>query len=114
MAAEKQDFKLYRGTTALLRFVMMTNGSVSGWTTRLSVRIHDTDPDPLVLDVAGSIEDQGSSSTPGIFNVTITKAQTLTLVPRKYTYSLERVDAGVEDLLAIGTITVKLDVRNSA
>jgi hypothetical protein len=112
MAAEKQDITIYRGTAPLLRFVMTTNGSVAGWNIKLSARKHDVDPDPLVLDIVGTIESVGSATTPGIFNVALTKAQTLALQARTYAYSLERTDVGAEDLLSIGSLIVKLDVRN--
>lgn len=115
MTAEKQEIRsLYRGTAPLLTFVRTVNGSVAGWTVRFAVRVHATDPDPLVVDKPATITDVGSASTPGVFTVQLTKADTLALTPTTYAWSLERTDPGAEDLLAIGTMTVKLDVRNAA
>jgi hypothetical protein len=114
MAATSQNAVLYRGTSVQLRWVMKSNGSVSGWTVRLSIREHAKDPDPLVIDAAASIEDAGSVSTPGVFSVSLSKGQTLGLSARKYAYSLERTDSGAEDLLAIGVFDVRLDVRNAS
>ena len=107
-------FAIYRGASYSLVFTMTTNGSVSGWTARFSARERTIAADPLVLDVAAVIADAGSSSTPGVFTVALSKAQTLALKARPYAVSLERIDSGSEDVLSIGTMTVKFDVRNAA
>lgn len=110
----KQDFTLYRGVKRVLRLTMTANGSVAGWTTRFSVRRASTAEDPLLLDLAGTISDAGSPTTPGVFLVTITKAESLTLDAAIHVFSFERTDVGSENLLTIGKMTVKNDVRNAA
>lgn len=112
MAADK-DFVLYRGSAPTLRFTMTTNGSVATWTTKLTLRARADGPDPPALSKAGTIADVGSVSTPGVFTVALTKAETLALEARRYAYSFEREDAGFEDVLTIGVGDVRYDIKNA-
>ena len=79
---------------------------------RARLIIGETDPDPLVLDLDGTVADPGSVSTPGVIEVTVTRANTLTLLKGVYEYGQNRIDAGVEDVLAKGPATVALNVRD--
>jgi len=118
MAAIK-NITVYRGTAPKLRFgpVKDINGAVqnvNGWTTQLTVRKKDVTPDPPLLTKAGVVVGDGSG---GYIDVSLTKAETLTLLAAggdgtDYAYSLERIDSGSEDLLTIGTLTSKLDIKN--
>ena len=107
------NFTLWRGVRRVLRITMTTNGSVSGYTTKFSARKKGTDADPLVLDLDGAILDAGSSTTPGIFTVTFTKAISITLGLGPYDYSFERVDTNNEDLFTTGVMDVKPAIRSA-
>ena len=111
--AERVNFLVYRGDDRLVRFTMTTNGTVAGWTTQLTVRRTPASADPPVLVVAGAIVDGGSVSTPGVFEVLLTKAQLIALQARDHAYSFKRTDAGAAEMLTEGTMTVKADILNA-
>jgi hypothetical protein len=104
-------FDVYRGTAPTLRFTLspVVSGGIGGWTTQFSARRTAVDADPLILAVAGVVYDP----TLCIIDVPLTKAQTLALAQRLYTVSLERTDAGAEDLLALGSMNVILNILNA-
>lgn len=108
----RANFTLYRGVPRTLRFTMTGNGSVAGWTTRLYLRTEETAPNPLAFEKPGTVADAGSGSTPGIFEVAVTKAESLTLAARPYKFSFERTDVGQENLLTIGVAQVAYDIAN--
>jgi hypothetical protein len=114
MAITLPDFQIYRGDDVLIDFVMRTNGSIAGWTTKFTLRAHDTDADPVVLSADGQVTVTGSPSTPGVISVTLSKAQTLARAKGVYAYSLKRVDTGAADTLRKGRMYVELDVLNQA
>lgn len=101
-------FPVVRGAAPTLRFTLnpVVVGGIAGWTTRFTARRSASDPDPAVLSVAGVVTD----ATACIVDVPLTKAQTLTLVAGAYDVSLMRTDAGAEDDLALGVMTVLLNV----
>lgn len=111
--AELAHFTVYRGDDHLLRIVMTTNGSVSGWTTKLTVRKTPESPDPPVLSISGSVNDPGDGVTPGIFECTLSQAQLLTLEARLYAYSFKRTNSGTAATLLTGTMQVEADVLNA-
>lgn len=103
-----QSFEVWRGTAPTLRFTLnpVVATGITGWTIKFSARKRAADPDPLVLSIDGILVD----TTLCIIDVPMTKAQTLSLTVRDYDVSLMRINPGGEDLLAIGTMTVKYDV----
>lgn len=114
--AARVNFTLYRGTAPRLRFgpVLDENGNVldlAGMSAVWTVRTSSSAPDPVVLQKAASIY---GASADGIWEVALTKAETLTFAVRNYKHSLERDNPGFEDLFTIGVMTVALDVKNAA
>lgn len=105
------NFTIWRGTAPTLVFTLTTvpDGGVAGWTTSFTMRLKDTSADPVYFQKAGSISDAAL----GVFHVALTKAETLALAVRGYQFSFERTDAGFEDLLSIGHVTVRYDVKNA-
>jgi hypothetical protein len=101
-------FTVYRGTAPTLRFTLapVVSGGITGWTTKFTARKSVSDADPAPLSVSGTIND----ATACIVDVPLTRVQTLALVSGAYTVSLQRTNAGLEDMLAIGTMTVELNV----
>lgn len=109
------NFTLYRGTAPSLRFgpVLKVDGSVldlAGMSAVYTMRTSASEPDPVAFQKAALIY---GSSTDGVWEVPLTKAETLAFQVRNYNYSLERDNAGFEDLFTIGVVTVKLDVKNA-
>jgi len=109
----RQAIVVYRGTSAFLQFTMEQKGSIAGQTHVFTARSTPQSPDPPALSIPAQHLDEGSDSTPGVITVTITKFQTLTLAPGHYVFSLERTDGDLEDLLALGTMTVQADVLHA-
>ena len=115
MAAVK-NFTLYRGTAPTLKIGPIKDETgavvnVSGWTTQFSARLTDVTADPLFFSKAGAVFGDGSA---GYITVALTKANTLTFAKRDYECSLERTDAGSENLIWRGTVTVEHDILNAA
>lgn len=110
--AEIQECAIYRGDVTKLVFTGRSNGSVAGWTTELNLFENEYDA-AAALTVQGLVEDAGSVSTPGVFSVTISKAESLTLKPKRYFFSLKRVDVGSEKTVAEGGIWVRPDRKNA-
>lgn len=112
--AAVRNFTLYRGTAPTLKVGPIKDEvgatvDVTGWVTQLTVRTSDIAADPVFFSKAGAVQSPG---TAGIITVALTKANTLTFAKRDYEYSIERTDVGVENLITIGIITVKLDILN--
>lgn len=101
-------FPVYRGTAPTLRFTLnpLVPAGIAGWTTRFTARKKASDPDPLVLDLPGTVSDASAC----VIDVPISKAQTLILLAGTYDVSLMRTDAGFEDELSAGVMTVFLNV----
>jgi hypothetical protein len=111
--AYRKDFAIRRGNDMLLMFVMQTNGSIAGQTTRLTARTKHNAGDPPALDIDGYVMDPGSSTTPGMFGVTIAQDDTLDLDPRVYVYAFNRTDDASADTLSEGKLDLKPDVEHS-
>lgn len=100
---------IYRGTSKSLRFLVRENdGSVTdvtGWSLKFTVRAREVDSDPPVFNQSVSLV---TPPTKGELLVTLTREQTLQLKAGKnYTCSVFRTDAGVEELIGLGTLYVK-------
>lgn len=111
--SEQGDIPItYHGDDVLLEFVMVENGSVTGWTTKLFARATAASPDPPILAISGTIFDAGSPTTPGIFRVLISQANMLTLTQRTYEYAFKRIDAGNNKTLRAGRMPVRADIEH--
>lgn len=107
--AESQDIPIFRGTAPRLRFRLTTPEPVTGWTTLLVVRTAINSAN-TVLSKAGAIAnltDVPNAEQAGVFDVTLTAAETTALTGRTYHYSFRRTDTGFEDVLAYGTLNVE-------
>lgn len=114
MDAIRQDFTMWRGATTTVEFAVQnadgTPTNVAGWTAVLTLRVHNSDPDPAALSQAGAIF---GAPTDGIFHITISKAASLGVAAGRYAFTFERSNAGNEDVLTYGTATVRLDLVNA-
>jgi hypothetical protein len=109
-----ENFTLYRGTAWLIRVTIRNAAgaiqNVSGWTSKFVMRKTRTSPDPVTFQASGTVVGDGSG---GQIEYSATKAQTLAIAARDYEYGIERTNAGFEDLVTTGTITVAYDVVNA-
>jgi hypothetical protein len=106
--AENQDIPILRGTAPRFRFRLTTPEPVTGWTTLLVIR--PTLTANAVVSKAGAIAnatDVPNAEQTGVFDVTLSAAETTSLTGRTYHYSFRRTDAGFEDVLAYGTLNVE-------
>ena len=108
---------VYRGDDQELRFTMMTNGAVTGWTTLLTVRTAAQTPDPPALQVTGSIIDAGSTLTPGVFSVMLSQAALLALLlttdRRGYAFAFRRTNVGSQATLTKGRMAIESDIEHA-
>ena len=115
MAATVVNYEIRRGDDDVTDFLFVDSDGqpqdVNGWTAQFTLRQHDTDADPPVLTKAGVVQ---APSTNGVIRLTLTKAETLSLEARKYTYSFARTNSGSAESRFVGTITVKLNVLDAA
>lgn len=104
---ETQDFSIARGTAPRLRFRLTTAEDVSTWTVLLQVRADTRDDSNTVFSKAGAIATVPQASTLGIFDVALSATDTLTFVQnRRYYYEFRRTNAGFEDILTRGVMSV--------
>jgi hypothetical protein len=109
--AERANFEIYKGTSVVLRFQLVTPEPypdyVTGWSTRLYVREKNNDAN-TILSVAGAISTVSNALKYGIFDVSLSAANTTLLTDdKKYAWSFRRTNAGFEDVLAYGEITAR-------
>lgn len=117
MAERVNTVIVYRGDDQELRFVMTTNGSVAGWTTLFTVRTTAQSPNPPALQAAGTILDSGSTTTPGVFGVTLSQASLLALIlttdRRDYTFAFRRTNTGANATLTKGRMAIEADIEHA-
>jgi hypothetical protein len=111
--AERQDFKVYRGDDQPVRWTLTTNGSIAGSTFRFTARATSQSTGTPALQKDGSPVDNGSTTTPGIVEVLLTRAELLALVVGQYAYALRRTNGGSAATFAYGTMTVRPDVEDA-
>src|SRR5262245_25518216 len=115
MAPIRRDFTIWRGTAPTLDIsVVKDDGSpedITTWTAALTLRQNAADPDPPALTKNAVIVGAPSA---GLFRVSLTSAETLTLAPGRYAFTFERTNVGDEAPLTFGIATVRLDVRHAA
>lgn len=99
------SFTLWRGVAVTLRFTLETAEDVTGWTTQFVLR-REAGSTTALLTKAGATID----AVNGVFDVALTKAETLALSTGDYVFAFGRTNAGSEDLLTEGAVTVKYSV----
>ncbi len=114
MAAARANFDMWRGAAQPLDF-LVTNSvgvvqDVSGWTAMFTMRASSTAADPPVLSLSAVVLGAG---TDGTLRVSPAKADTLSVAPGRYVYTLERTNSGQEQVLTYGVVTVRADVNNA-
>lgn len=113
MAAIRQDFTIWRGAPEPLEFTVTDDDGnpvdIAGWTAVLTLRAHSSDPDPPAFSKAGQIS---GVTTDGVFRVTPTKAESLTIPAGRYQHTFERSNSGSERVLTYGVATVRYDLVN--
>lgn len=87
-------------------FIMTPLTDISGWTISFELKSQATDTTAL-LTIAASL----TTPTLGLFTVTVSAAQTLTLLAGQYVYDVWRTDTGFADALALGSFAMKSSVR---
>jgi hypothetical protein len=103
--AEVTQFVIYSNTAPILRFTLPAPVNISGWTTKFYVKNHPGGT--LVLSKDGGTSSVPAAVTKGIFDVSLSASDTLGLGIKTYSWSFERLDAGFEDVLALGTLSVE-------
>ena len=106
--AEQSNFELYRGTCPTLRFQLITAepepGYVTDWTTMLVIEA-ETEDGNAVFTANGTLANVANALELGIFEVTLTEAQTNLLEDKAiYDWSFWRTNAGYIDVLAFGEV----------
>lgn len=84
--------------------------NAAGWTTLLVVRTLDTAADPAIFSLSGVVT--GSYNVDPLLNsqvisYTLTDDQLNTVKKKVYRYSVKRMDAGFETILAFGDFEVE-------
>lgn len=106
MAIIDQDFTIYRGAAPTLNFTMTPTADITGWTIVFTVaRALGSSTKGIVSQTASVTNGPG-----GLFSVPLTALQT-NIRPAEYEYDVWRVDAGLEEPLAFGTLTIADVVR---
>jgi hypothetical protein len=108
--SETVDFPIQRGGDYLLRFRLVSPpssevGAVTTWTTQFQVRT--ARGSSTVLTVAGAVSTITGAETVGVFDVTLTAAQTTALTRSTYFYAFVRTDTGYSDALTTGKLNVE-------
>lgn len=115
MGPAKVDFTIWRGTAPTLLFgpVLDRNGEVldvTGWTGKFVMREAETSPDPVALEADSAVV---SPPANGYLQVPLSKTQTLALKAKTtYDFGFMRTNAGAEDLLTEGRVTVRFNILN--
>jgi hypothetical protein len=107
---ETIDFTVQRGGDHLLRFRLVSPptsevGAVGGWTTQFQIRT--TRGGTPVVTSAGALSTVTGAATVGVFDVTLTAAQSALLTRASYFYAFVRTDPGYVDVLATGRLSVE-------
>lgn len=97
---------LYRGTDASFVFTAPSPppGGIAGWTTLLTLKSQSGG----VTTANGTVTD----ATAGVLTFPLARAATLGLPGGLYSFEVARTDAGANDELANGYITVSATVRD--
>lgn len=103
------DITVFRGTAPVLRFTLEDDEDITGFVGKFTVRARETSPDPPMVDKDLEID----SLLERRVKCSFTKAETLALRKGVYVCSVERTNAGTEDLWGKGPFTVEYDIKNA-
>lgn len=100
---ERANIEIVAGSAPILRFRLVVPEDVTAWTTTLYL----TDKtDVAVYQQAGQISSLDQSAQLGVFDVPMSKANTLSLGIRTLKYSFWRTNVGAEEPLTSGEFKV--------
>lgn len=105
------DFSILRGCDYRIRMRLVTPpdpvevGNTSDWTTVFEVR--QTRGGEPVLSVNGALSFIPNANTLGVFDFTLTAAETTALTDRTYFYAIRRTNVGFVDVFSRGTLHVE-------
>jgi hypothetical protein len=105
---ERFNFDLIQGSAPILRFRLTVPENITDWDTVLY--INDKRSHANVFTANGAVADSTEvpdAQTVGVFDVPLSKQDTLSMEPQSYDYAFWRVNPGFEDPLASGTVRVK-------
>jgi hypothetical protein len=104
---EKTNFDVFAGSAPILRFRLLVPEDVTDWTTTFYLK--DKITDAIILSANGTfnLTDVPDAMTVGVFDIPLTKTQTLAIQPKSYNYCFWRTNPGFEDPLASGTFHLK-------
>lgn len=109
--AERNNLAIYKGETVVQPFQQIIQGTttpvdITTWTIVCTVRRKSAGN--VLLTPLVTI----TSSFQGLYNISLTHAQTLSLNAGVYVYDIQRTDGGSEAVLSIGSFTVQQEVLN--
>lgn len=107
--AEITNFQIRQGTAPLLRLSLIAPKDITGWTSSFVLKEHATYANTVLIKAGSTANTQEVplAATLGVFDVKLTKADTLTLtLGKKYHWYFERTDNGSEDVLASGEVEI--------
>jgi len=114
MALDPQTFDIYVGedVEVLVEFTPPPDDDINLWTIGFSAKrkIKDT---TLLVDVAGSVLDDGSATGTAILRFVIPHATTVTLEQKEHVFDVWRLTDDAKAVLAIGVMNVGQDPRYS-
>ena len=111
MSLEVQSWDAYQNDDKVLELTATTNGSIAGDTYQFDL-VNGSD-ELKVRKTSGAgitIADAGSSTTPGVVEVDLT--DDLELDAGAYTWQFRRTNAGREDTLAAGDLSLGVSYRD--
>lgn len=104
--AELQNLWLYRGADHTLEFTVEGSGSIAGWTISLWVRATEASVDVLIEKSTGAGSIVITDAANRIFRVSIEDTDTDAFALGPYYFECKRMDVGLEQPLAAGTLTL--------
>ena len=107
---ENQDIYLLRGCDYTLRLRLTRPpsadlGNVDEWTTQLELRTVKGSASPTVT-FAGALSNVARAAELGIFDISLSAAQTTALTERTYFFAIRRTDAGFSTVFTKGIVHV--------
>lgn len=105
-------YQFYKGERVTWTATPASVQDVTGWSLQCNVKRQKSDAATLlVLDNGGHGGIALTTPTAGVFTVTLTSAQCLTLGAGSFYYDVWRTDSGAETELANGILNIKSTVK---
>ena len=98
MVVPSSDFTIYQGETVTLRWTLQPATNIAGWSIRFAIRGGPQKTAQIV------------DAPAGVFEVTLTAAETRALAVGAHYYDVARIDPGQEAVLAVGHLVVRESV----